>query len=90
MTWEQVVILAICALGGSGLVLWFMKREFSRQGETIDKIHNRMSCFETSQHACQLENVRTFVTKSEFSELERTVISHDRRIITIEAREAKQ
>lgn len=90
MTWEQVVILAICALGGSGLVLWFMKREFSRQAESIDRIDDRMEMYEKNAHACQIDNLKTYVTKTEFCELEKTVIGHDRRLITIEARDQKQ
>ena len=82
MSWTEALNLAyITAL--IGLVLWLIKSDTSA-------IRKRMDCFETNQHACQLENAKTFVTKGEFSELERTVINHDRRIITIETRETKQ
>ena len=63
-----------------GLLFWFIKREFDAskraQGEAneehakkIDKVISRMDCFETSQHACQLELAKTYATKEELKDV---------------------
>lgn len=78
-------------LSGAGLVIWFMHRGFKKQDEAItahkastDKIASRMDCFESAQHACQLDNAKTFVTKAEHEKLEKCVIDHDRRLVRME------
>ena len=43
-----------------------------------------MDCFESSQHACQLDNAKYFATKGELHELETGVAEHERRISRFE------
>lgn len=50
----------------------------------MDKISRRMDCFETSQHACQLDNAKFFATKAELHDVEGTLTNHESRISRLE------
>lgn len=48
-----------------GLLVWLIQRGFNKQDESLSGIKKRMDCFESSQHACQLENAKSFATKAD-------------------------
>ena len=62
-------------------VLWYGQRAIS---DKLDKMSRRMDCFESSQHACQLDNAKYFATKVELHEVETDVAEHERRISRLE------
>lgn len=71
---ELAVWLTFAAtLAGPSAVLWFQRRAFKKQDEAIDSIKRRMDCFETAQHACQLDNAKAFATKEELEKVEERV-----------------
>ena len=39
------------------------------QGKDIKAVNSRMECFEKAEHACQLENAKTFATKEEIGKV---------------------
>lgn len=75
----------------SGLLLWLIKRELAHgsreraaaqaeHGRKLDKIYSRMDCFEAAQHACQLDNAKSFATKQDVAHIWRTVDGHGKDI----------
>lgn len=74
--WKQFpsTALIILALG------WGIKSVLDK----LTHMSRRMDCFESSQHACQLDNAKYFATKGELHELETGVAEHERRISRLE------
>ena len=64
-------------------VLWYGQKNIV---EKLDKMSRRMDCFEQSQHACQLSNVKDFATKTDLAGLEGKVERHESRISRIEGK----
>ena len=62
-------------------VLWYGQKNIV---EKLDKMSRRMDCFEQSQHACQIANVKDFATKTDLADLEGKVERHESRISRIE------
>ena len=62
-------------------VLWYGQKNIV---EKLDKMSRRMDCFEQSQHACQIANVKDFATKTDLADLETKVERHESRISRIE------
>lgn len=54
--------------------------------EETRAIKKRMDCFETSQHACQLDNAKYFATKSEMGESWKRIDNHESRISRLEGK----
>ena len=50
----------------------------------VSAMKSRMDCFESSQHACQLENAKSFATKEEVDDVYAKIDDHERRISRIE------
>ena len=65
------------------VMLWYGQKGIV---ERIDKMARRMDCFEQSQHACQLSNVKDFATKTDLADLEIKVERHESRISRIEGK----
>lgn len=59
-------------------VLWYGQRAIS---DKLDKMSRRMDCFESSQHACQLDIAKSYATKSELQCVEQKL---DKRITRLE------
>ena len=59
-------------------MLWYGQKGIV---EKIDKMSRRMDCFEQSQHACQLDNVRSYATKADLHCVEEKL---DKRITRLE------
>ena len=59
-------------------MLWYGMKDISSK---IEKMSRRMDCFETSQHACQLDNTKFFATKAELHQVEEKL---DRRVTRLE------
>ena len=66
------------------VMLWYGQRGIV---ERIDKMARRMDCFEQSQHACQIANVKDFATKTDLADLENKVERHESRISRIEGKQ---
>lgn len=54
--------------------------------EETRAIKKRMDCFESSQHACQLDNAKYFATKSEMDESWKRIDNHESRISRLEGK----
>lgn len=54
--------------------------------EETRAIKKRMDCFESSQHACQLDNAKYFATKSEMGESWKRIDNHESRISRLEGK----
>ena len=65
------------------IVLWYGQRGII---EKLDKMSRRMDCFETSQHACQLDIAKSYATKAELHDVESDVANHESRISRLEGR----
>jgi ubiquinone biosynthesis protein UbiJ len=65
------------------VMLWYGQKGIV---ERIDKMARRMDCFEQSQHACQLANLKDFASKEELASLESKVDRHESRISRIEGK----
>ena len=65
------------------IVLWYGQRGIV---EKLDKMSRRMDCFETSQHACQLDFAKSYATKAELHDVESDVANHESRISRLEGR----
>ena len=65
------------------IVLWYGQRGII---EKLDKMSRRMDCFETSQHACQLDIAKSYATKAELHGVESDVANHESRISRLEGR----
>lgn len=65
------------------VMLWYGQKGIV---ERIDKMARRMDCFEQSQHACQLANLKDFASKEELSALESKVERHESRISRMEGK----
>lgn len=61
-----------------GLTIWILRADLA-------SIRKRMDCFESSQHACQLQNAKEFATRGEHKALEDKVNDHGGRISKLEA-----
>ena len=74
--WKQLpnTALIIVAIG------WGIKAVLDR----LAQMSRRMDCFESTQHACQLDNAKYFATKAELYEVETDVAEHERRISRLE------
>lgn len=83
---ETILIEILRTAPTTGLILVMLWYGQSRILEALTKVTRRMDCFEQSQHACQLDNVRVFATRSEMEAVERDVSEHDRRITRLEAK----
>jgi hypothetical protein len=59
-------------------MLWYGQKGIV---EKIDKMSRRMDCFETAQHACQLDNVKSYATKADLHVVEEKL---DKRITRLE------
>jgi hypothetical protein len=62
-------------------MLWYGQKGIV---EKIDKMSRRMDCFEQSQHACQLDNLKYYATRSQLHEVEVDVANHESRISRLE------
>ena len=81
---ESFILELLKNEAGTGLIifmLWLGQRAITQR---LDKMSRRMDCFETSQHACQLDNAKYFATKDELHEVETDVAEHERRISRLE------
>lgn len=65
------------------VVLWYGQDKILKQTERISR---RMDCFESSQHACQLENAKLFATKVDAREMDKKLGDHETRITRLESR----
>ena len=65
------------------VVLWYGQDKILKQTERISR---RMDCFESSQHACQLDNAKFFATKADACELGKKVDEIDTRVTRLESR----
>ena len=65
------------------IVLWYGQRGII---EKLDKMSRRMDCFETSQHACQLDIAKSYATKAELHDVESDVANHESRISRLEGK----
>ena len=65
------------------IVLWYGQRGII---EKLDKMSRRMDCFETSQHACQLDIAKSYATKTELHDVESDVANHESRISRLEGK----
>lgn len=54
--------------------------------EETRAIKKRMDCFESSQHACQLDNAKYFATKAEMGESWKRIDNHESRISRLEGK----
>lgn len=66
------------------VVLWYGQDKILKQTECISR---RMDCFESSQHACQLDNAKFFATKAEVCEMDKKLDDHETRITRLESRQ---
>ena len=66
------------------VVLWYGQDKILKQTERISR---RMDCFESSQHACQLDNAKFFATKVEACEMDKKLDDHETRITRLESRQ---
>lgn len=66
------------------VMLWYGQKGII---EKLDKMSRRMDCFEQSQHACQLSNLKDFASKEELASLESKVDRHESRISRIEGKQ---
>lgn len=55
--------------------------------EETRAIKKRMDCFETSQHACQLDNAKSYATKDEMGKAWGRLDDHESRISRMEGRQ---
>lgn len=62
MTFEMIA-QTLLVLVGFGVTIWLIKRD-------LTKISNRMDCFEKSQHHCQLDIAKEYVTKADLRRVE--------------------
>ena len=65
------------------VVLWYGQDKILKQTERISR---RMDCFESSQHSCQLENAKFFVTKVDVDKMGKKLDEHETRITRLESR----
>lgn len=65
------------------VMLWYGQKGIV---DKLDKLSRRMDCFEQSQHACQLSNLKDFASKEELSSLEQKVERHESRISRMEGK----
>jgi len=70
----------------TALILFGLYLAVKRLSEEMTAIKRRMDCFETSQHACQLDNAKYFATKAEIGELWKRNDNHESRISRIEGK----
>lgn len=84
---EQFLVELLRTAPGTGLILlmlWYGQRNIT---ERIDKMSRRMDCFETSQHACQLEVSKTYATKDDMKATWGRLDEHETRISRMEGRQ---
>ena len=65
------------------VVLWYGQDKILKQTERISR---RMDCFESSQHACQLDNAKFFSTKVDVDKMGQKLDEHETRITRLESR----
>jgi len=78
---ETIFLDIIKSAPSTGLIivmLWYGMKEISTK---MDKISRRMDCFETSQHACQLDVAKAYATKADLHCVEDKL---DKRITRLE------
>ena len=63
--------------------LWYGQDKILKQTERISR---RMDCFESSQHACQLDNAKVFAAKVDVCEMDKKLDDHETRITRLESR----
>lgn len=77
-------ILRSAPMTGSVLLaLWYVQKAILAK---LDKVDRRMDCFESSQHACQLDNAKYFATKSDIGEAWKRIDNHESRISRLEGK----
>lgn len=84
---DQFFIDILKSAPQTGLILvalWYGQREIAVK---LEKMSRRMDCFESAQHACQLDNARSFASKEEVDCLEGRVNGHESRISRLEGRQ---
>lgn len=77
---------AVAPLLSAGLVIIFMRLWLSAIKDDTTKISSRMDCFEQNQHACQLDNLKTFALKHDMDILDSRVDEHGVRITRLETK----
>lgn len=80
-----VEILRNAPMTGAVLVaLYYVQKAILAK---LDKVDRRMDCFESSQHACQLDNAKYYATKSEMGESWKRIDNHESRISRLEGKD---
>lgn len=70
----------------TALILFGLWIAVKRLMEEMAVIKRRMDCYETSQHACQLDNAKEFATKEEVGKLWVRSDNHESRISRLEGK----
>ena len=70
----------------TALILFGLYLAVKRLMEEMAVIKRRMDCYETSQHACQLDNAKYFATKAETGESWKRIDNHESRISRLEGK----
>lgn len=84
---EAIISELLRQLPTTGLILLALGFGIKAILNEVATVRRRMDCFETSQHACQLENAKCFATKDELHEVERGLAGHESRISRLEGRQ---
>lgn len=71
-------------LPNTGLIILSLALGIKAVLDKLATMSRRMDCFESSQHACQLDNAKYFATKGELHDVETDVAEHERRISRLE------
>lgn len=71
----------------TGLILLTIWYGLKGLREDVNAVKSRMDCFEKSQHACQLDVAKDYVTKAELRRESDRLDAHETRLSKLEGRQ---